>query len=299
MTRNAARPTILVSGATGRQGGAVARHLLKSGFTVRALTRNVNGTAAHELANAGAEVVAGDFDDRHSLDRALRGVHGAYSVQGFAQDGVEAESRRGINFAEAAHAAEVAHFVYSSSAGAMKKTGVPHLDSKIPIETRIRDLGLPATILRPVAFMDNWGGFFKPQIEAGTIPLPLSPDTQLQQVAVNDIGGVAALVFADPDRWIGCEVEVAGDRLTMTEMAVIFSRVLKRQVRYMQVPWKAFEEFAGDEITIMYRWYEREGYEAADIDAVRELYPPLASLEPFLRTQGWTSAADRDKTADN
>lgn len=297
MISNPSQHTILVSGATGQQGGAVVRHLLKSGFAVRALTRNVDQTSAHKLADAGAEVLAGDLDDRLSLDHALRGVHGAYSVQGFAEDGVDAEIRRGITFAEAAHAARVAHFIYSSSAGAINKTGVPHLDSKRLIEGRIRDLGLPNTILRPVAFMDNWATFFKEPIHGGIIPLPLSPGTPLQQIAVDNIGGFVALAFSDPNHWLGRAVEIAGDRLTMLEMARVFSRTLKREIKYVQVPWKVFKKRTGEEITRMYRWYEEKGYEEANIDALCKVYPPLTRLGPFLRTQDWTAAAGSEKPA--
>src|SRR5690625_1882813 len=150
--------TIVVSGATGQQGGAVARHLLDHNFHVRALTRNPSQRAARELAGAGAEVTEGDFYDTESLSRALDGAYGAFSVQNSNKAGVKNEIRQGKAFAEAAKKAGVNHFVYSSVGAAEKETGIPHFDSKWEIEEYIRLLELPHTILRPVYFMTNWLG---------------------------------------------------------------------------------------------------------------------------------------------
>lgn len=289
--------TILVSGATGQQGGAVARHLMKRGFRVRALTRRPDQEAARALAEAGAEVVRGDFDDRASLDRALEGVYGAFSVQTFFEAGVESETRWGRTFAEAAKDAGVEHFVYSSVGGAERRTGIPHFESKWQIEEHVRALDLPATILRPVGFMENWGGLAKDAILGGQLPQPLSPDTPLQQIAVDDIGAFAALAFSDPDEWIGRALELAGDEVTMTEMADIFSRVLGREVEYVQVPWEAFAEQAGEEATTMFRWFENEGYKA-DIPTLREIRPALTRFEPFLRAQDWVREANEAPQAE-
>ena len=278
---------ILVSGATGQQGGAVARHLLREGVRVRALTRDSDQEAARALTDAGAEVVEGSFDDRASLDRALGGAYGAFSVQNFwTAGGPDGEVRQGTAFADAANDAGVEHFVYSSVGGAEKDTDIPHFDSKWQIEEHIRSLGLPATILRPVYFMENWSQFTGDAIREGQLPQPLSPDTSLQQVAVEDIGAFAALAFSNPDDWIGRAVELAGDELTMTETAAVFSRVLGRDVEHVQVPWDAFEEQAGEEMTVMYRWFEDVGYDA-DIAALREAHPGLQRFEPFLHEHGW------------
>ena len=283
---------ILVSGATGQQGGAVARHLLREGVQVRALTRDSDQEAARALTDAGAEVVEGSFNDRASLDRALDGAYGAFSVQNFwTAGGPDGEVRQGTAFADAANDAGVEHFVYSSVGGAEKDTGIPHFDSKWEIEEHIRSLGLPATVLRPVYFMENWSQFTGDAIREGQLPQPLSPDTSLQQVTVDDVGAFAALAFSNSDDWIGRAVELAGDELTMTETAETFSRVLGRDVEHVQVPWDAFEEQAGEEMTVMYRWFEDVGYDA-DIEALRETHPGLQRLEPFLREHGWDTMPD-------
>jgi uncharacterized protein YbjT (DUF2867 family) len=279
--------TILVSGATGQQGGAVARHLHQQGFHVRALTRNADQASARELADRDIEIVEGDFLDRHSLERALGGAWGAFSVQTFFEVGVEGEVRQGKAFAEAARDAGVEHFVYSSVGGAERSSGVPHFESKWEIEGHIRALGLPATVLRPTSFMENWGRAPKEAILGGKLPQPLRPATRLQQISVEDVGAFAALAFSDPDRWIGREIELAGDETSLTETAEIFSRVLGRPVVYAQLPWHRFLEQAGEEITTMYLWLEEEGYEA-DIPLLRKIHPSLLRLESFLDAQPWT-----------
>lgn len=277
---------ILVSGATGRQGGAVTRHLVERGFRVRALTRHGDQDSARRLASQGVEIVEGHFDDRASLERALNGVYGAYSVQNFHEEGIEAEIRWGKAFADAARDAGVGHFVYSSVGGADRNTGIPHFDSKWQIEEHIRSLGLPATILRPAYFMDNWERS-KQTILDGKIHQPLSPGTSLQQIAVDDIGALAAVAFADGEHWKGESVEIAGDELTMREIAEVFSRVLGRAVEYVQMPWETFEAQASPESVAMMHWFESVGY-AADIDALRRIYPQLVRLDSFFRAQKWT-----------
>ncbi len=279
---------ILVTGATGQQGGAVARKLLERGFAVRALTRDTEKPAAKELAGLGAEVVEGDLDDRASIERALEGVRGVFSVQQFAETGVEGEVRQGKALADAAKEAGVEHFVYSSVGSAHKETGIPHFDSKWEVEEHARGIGLPCTVLRPVFFMQNWEWMREP-ILGGALPQPLDPEKPLQNVAVEDIGAFAALAFENPDQWIGREVDLAGDEMTMTDIAGAFSRVTGREVSYVQTPWDQFEEQMGEEFAVMYRWFDDVGYEA-DIGALRSEHPGLTSLEDYLRGHGWEGA---------
>ena len=279
---------ILVTGATGQQGGAVARKLLERGFAVRALTRDTEKPAAKELAGLGAEVVEGDLDDRASIERALEGVRGVFSVQQFAEAGVEGEVRQGKALADAAKEAGVEHFVYSSVGSAHKETGIPHFDSKWEVEEHARGIGLPCTVLRPVFFMQNWEWMREP-ILGGALPQPLDPEKPLQNVAVEDIGAFAALAFENPDQWIGREVDLAGDEMTMTDIADAFSRVTGREVSYVQTPWDQFEEQMGEEFAVMYRWFDDVGYEA-DIGALRSEHPGLTSLEDYLRGHGWEGA---------
>ena len=280
--------TILVAGATGNQGGAVASNLLKRGFKVRALTRNQDSEGAQALAGQGAEVVQGDMEDRSDMDRVLEGTYGVFSVQTFWEAGYDLEVKQGKTLADAAKAAGVEHFVYSSVGSAHRETGIPHFDSKWEIEEHVREVGLPYTILRPVFFMQNWE-MMRDQILEGTLPQPLDPDKPLQQVAVEDVGAFAALAFENPDEWLGREVDLAGDEQTMPEIAETFSRVSGEEIDYYQVPWDQFEEQMGEEYAVMYRWFNDVGYEA-DIAYLRREYPELTTFEQYLRSHGWESA---------
>jgi len=280
---------VLVTGATGQQGGAALRHLRARGFPVRALTRDTNASAARTLAAAGVEVVQGDLDDRASLDSALTGAYGVFSVQNYYLTGFEGEVRQGTVLADAAKAAGVRHFIYSSVGGAERQTGIPHFESKFRVEEHLRTLALPHTILRPAFFMENWTRSRDAMI-GGSLAQPLDPAKPLQMVAVDDIGAFAALAFAQPDHWVGRAVELAGDELTMVQATDLFGRVIGRMVQYTRVPPDQFRQAVGEEIAAMFTWFDDAGY-AADIPALRASYPPLTSLEQWLRRNGWADAA--------
>jgi uncharacterized protein YbjT (DUF2867 family) len=279
---------VLVSGSTGNQGGAVARALLERGFPVRALTRDPEKPEAQALTERGTEVVQGDLEDRTSIDQALEGVYGVFSVQNFWEVGYDREVQQGTTLADAAKAAGVQHVVYSSVGSAYRGTGISHFDSKWEIEKHVRQNELPYTILRPVFFMQNWE-MMRDQILDGTLAQPLDPDKPLQQLNVEDLGAFAAMAFENPDEWIGREVDLAGDELTMPEAAEAFSLVTGREVSYYQVPWDQFREQMGEEYAVMYEWFNDVGYEA-DILALRSEYPELTTLEQYLRGHGWEGA---------
>ncbi len=283
--------TILVTGVTGQQGGAVARHLLNRGYRVRGLTRNPDSDKARAMKGLGVEMVAGDMADRASLDAALAGAYGVFSVQNFWEAGADGEIHQGRTAADAAFASDIKHIVYSSVGSAHRETGIPHFDSKWIIERHIRDLDLPATILRPVFFMDNWSQpAMRQMIDSGTVTLPLSPDTRLQQIAVDDIGALAAMAFDDPRSWQGRELDIAGDEPTMQEAVDILSRVMARKVAYQQIGFDDFKQAMGPEYEVMFRWFEDVGYEAR-IASLRDLHPGLKTLEQFLRDTGWERTA--------
>ena len=276
---------ILVTGATGNQGGAVARHLLQhANFKVRAFVRDPNKPAAQALQQAGAELVVGEFSDRASLEGALQGAYGVFSVQNF-QDGMETEIRQGKAVADAAKAASIQHFVYSSVGSAERKTGIPHFDSKFQVEEYIRAIKLPYTIMRPVFFFYNYKAM-RPMVENGTLSQPLSPKTKLQQLSEEDYGEMVAEVFERPADFLNREQEVASVDMTMTEIATVFSRIFGKNVEYQQIPFEAFEQQAGEEVTIMYRWFENVGY-AADLAQLKRDFPEPTDFESYLRDRDW------------
>jgi uncharacterized protein YbjT (DUF2867 family) len=254
------------------------------------LTRSSDSPAAQALADAGAEVVEGDMDDRASLDAAAKGVYGIFSVQNFWLPGVgaEGEIRQGKNLADAAQAAGVQHFVFSSVGGAERNSGLAHFESKWQIERYITEMDIPATILRPVAFMDNFN-WSRPQITNGTLPgMGLLPETPLQRIAVDDIGAYAVLAFENPAEYIGQAIELAGDEQTNEQMVEIFTRVIGRPVTLEQ-PEPSNGKEQDEEMVRTVRWFNDEGYEA-DIAALRRAYPPLKSMETWLREMGWENA---------
>lgn len=274
---------IVVTGATGKQGGAAIRHLKQQGFSIRTIVRDPDKPSARALKGEGVEVLHGDFGDPASLERALDGAYGAYSVQAW-EGGAEIETSQGTAFAEAADRQKISHLVYSSVGAADQHTGIPHFESKGHVEERIRQIGIPYTILRPVFFMENWL-MMRQMIDTGAITFPLSPDKRLAMIAVDDIGAFVALAFEHPERWRNRAFELAGDELSMTEIAEAFSRASGREVRYQQVPWDAFERQVGHELTMMYRWFEEKGYNV-DIAAVRREYPALTNLQRWLE-ENW------------
>ena len=287
--------TVLVTGATGRQGGAVIRHMQPKGWKLRALTRHPGNAAAQDLARQGIEVVQGDLEDPTSLERALRGAYGVYSVQDFWAVGAKREVQQGKNLADAAKKAGVAHFVYSSVGGAERNSGIDHWQSKWEIENHIRQLGLLATMLRPVAFMEN---YYIDQVEIGILKGklldPIRADQTYQTIATDDIGAFAALAFERPREFIGLELEIAGSALTNPEAAQVFSRVLGKPVRFRKLPMLLVRLVLGKELYQMFRWFNEAGFQA-DIPELRRRYPEvhLQTLEEWLRNEGWHKRARR------
>ncbi|MFN2421055.1 MAG: NmrA/HSCARG family protein [Gemmatimonadota bacterium] len=265
---------ILVAGGTGKQGGAVARHLLNLRRPIRALTRDP--TRATHLADYGAEVVRGDMTDRRSLDRALEGVWGVYAMTTFFEGGIDEEIEQGKTLAEAARDAGVERYVYSSVIGATDGTGIPHIDSKGVVEDRIRELGLRATMLRPVSFMENFlAHWMWPFIRDGKLPLGLKPETRFQMVAVDDIGAYGSSAFLRPDDFTGAAIPLASDEKTGDELAAAWSRKLGRPVEFEPLPLDQLEQifapalgedFARD-FAKMFRWFNSGAQPRVDIAA--------------------------------
>jgi uncharacterized protein YbjT (DUF2867 family) len=289
--------TVLVIGATGRQGGAVIRHMLPKGWKLRALTRKTNDTMAQSLTSRGIEVVRGDLEDPASLERAARDVYGVYSVQDFWAVGAKREVQQGKNMADAAKKAGVEHFVYSSCGGVERKSGIDHWESKWEVENYIRQLGLPATMIRPVAFMEN---YYIDQVEIGILKGklmdPIRADKPYQTIASEDIGGFVALAFERPKEFIGMELEIAGSELTNPEAAQVFSRVLGKPVKFQKLPMPMVRLVLGKEFYQMFRWFNQAGFEA-NIPELRRKYPEvrLRTLEEWLRAEGWHKRARRVK----
>lgn len=269
---NKKEDVILVTGATGNQGGATAHELLANGFRVRAMTRNPESAASRNLAQLGAELVKGDLDDEASLRKALAGAWGVYAVQNTWTAGVEGEEKQGKLTAKLAREAGVHHFVYNSVASAHRQTGIPHFENKWRVEETVRGLKFPSyTILRPVFFMENWlSPWFKPAIDQGKITLGVRPGTKLQMVCVKDIGKFGLGAFEKHEQWNGKGIDFAGDEKDMSETAEIFGKVTGKKTTFEPTPIEEVRKFSAD-FASMVEWFDRVGYNA-DIQGQEKTY---------------------------
>jgi uncharacterized protein YbjT (DUF2867 family) len=278
---------IVITGATGNQGGAAAARLLADGWRVRALTRDPHSAAARRLAAAGADLVAGDLDDRASLDAAVAGAHGVFSVQrgalGNPPVSFADELRRGRSVADAAAAAGVRHLVYASVAGVERATHVRAFASKWEIEEYIRRIGIPATILRPVSFMEN---YVDPAfgVQTGMLATPFAPDVPEQLIALADIGAFVSFAFADAAHYVGRTVAIAGAELRPPEIAKVLSRASQRDIPYLRIPVEAVREQSAA-LADATDFLNGRGY-GVDIAATRAMHPGLMSFDTWLAETG-------------
>ena len=276
-------------GATGQQGGSVARRLLDKGHRVRAFTRNTESSAARQIESLGAELTVGDTEDRESVIRAAVGVDAVYAMTSFFESGLEAEVRQGRMIADAVQAADVGHLLYASVASADQSTAVPHFDSKYEIEKHIKLLSMPHTIVAPAYFFENLlSPWTLPGLIAGTLALPVPPDRSVQQISVQDISSFVALVLENPDRFLSKRIDIASDELTGRRAAEIVSTASGRQIDYVQVPIAEAYEMSRDAAK-MYEWFDAVGYKA-DIEALRRAYPETGwhTFEQWAQAQDWS-----------
>ncbi|MEO8480800.1 MAG: NmrA/HSCARG family protein [Acidobacteriota bacterium] len=251
--------TILITGVTGKQGGATARALQGKEFHLRGLTRRPHSDEARALRNLGIDIVEGDLNDEASLRRALTGAWGVYAVQNTWEAGVDGEEVQGHRIARLAHDAHVQHFVYASVGSAHRKTGIPHFDNKFRVEETVRSLGFPSyTIIRPVFFMEN---LVSPWFLNGdAICAAMKPTTVLQMIAVDDIGQYGALAFTDA-RLKNRELDIAGDAVTMPEAARVLGAAMGKPLSFVEVPLADVRKNSED-LAIMLEWFGDVGYDA-------------------------------------
>ena len=257
---------ILITGATGKQGGSLIKALAGKGLRLRAMTRKPESDAARALSALGAEVVAGDLNDAASVERALQGAWGAFGVQNTWEAGVEAEEAQGKRFAELARKTGVQHFVYSSVGSAHRATGIPHFDNKWRIEQTVRGLDFPShVIFRPVFFMENLTSPWF--LNGDALYAAMNPSTVLQMIATEDIGRFISRAFLDPAGMNRREIDLAGDALTIPQAAATLSQAFGRTINFVQVPIEDVRKNSED-FALMLEWFDRVGYEA-DIPALQ------------------------------
>jgi uncharacterized protein YbjT (DUF2867 family) len=266
--------SVLVAGATGTQGGAVVDALLSGAygdFEVYGLTRDEESEAAEELSERGVTVVEGDMTDEERMADLCADVDGVFVVTTPFEDGLEAEREQGRALIGAAADAG-AHVVFASAAGSFFQIGVPHVDSKHVIEQNLYNRTVSRTIVRPVHFMQNFESKAE-EIRDGELALPLDHDVPLELVDAADVGRFAAMAFADPETFGGATFELAGDALTLDEMADAFGDALGREVTPTSLDVSDYDvrEAAGRDVAKLFEWYNTGGY-GVDVDALAEKF---------------------------
>ncbi|WP_315836860.1 NmrA/HSCARG family protein [Bradyrhizobium prioriisuperbiae] len=280
--------SVLVTGATGQQGGAVAQALLSRGHRVKALTRKPDGDAARRLAAAGADIMSGDLADTASLAKAANGVDTMF-LMGSPAAGAEEEARQGILAADAVKAAGVGHLIYSSVADANKTTGIPHFESKYRVETHLAGLGIPTTISAPVAFMENavspWS---LGALRRGTHAFAMPPRRVLQLVSLADIGAFVTALVERREQVFGKRFDFAGDELSGEEQAKILSQAIGHPISYQEIPIAVIRQQSED-IALMSEWFDRIGYDV-DIAALQKDFPEIRwhSFADWARGFDWS-----------
>lgn len=303
------KKVIAVVGATGAQGGGLARAILDDpdgGFAVRALTRNVQSDNARALAKRGADVVAADSDDEASMERALQGAYGAYFVTNFWEHfDPEREKAQARNMVKAAKAAGLEHVIWSTLDDTrlrlplddermptlLEQYKVPHFDAKGESDVYFLEARLPVTLLKTSFYWDNlihFGMGPKPGSD-GVLELVLPMgQAKLPGIAAEDIGRVAYGLFKAGDAYIGKRVGIAGEHLTGAEMAQALTKSLGREVRYREVTpaqYRALGFPGAEDLGNMFQ-YKRD-FEAAycaarDVDRSRVLNPRLQNFAQWL-----------------
>ncbi|RPJ52305.1 MAG: NmrA/HSCARG family protein [Chloroflexi bacterium] len=277
--------TFVVTGATGRQGSAVVRHLIQAGARVKALTRNPSSPKAQKIKALGAELITADMANLEALKILFQGAEGVYSVQNPYTSSFTAEVRQGKNVAEAAKAAGVAHVVQAST-GFGKKTGIPSWDSKLEIEEYMRSLGLPFTVLRPTAFMEiiSDPSYYPMASVFHVMPKLMGADKKLPWLAVDDLGAIAAKVFADPGQYIGQDLKLTSDLRSINEVRELYRQVLGKKAPHFPMPVFLFRKFTGDDLIIMWKYLGDTSLDAST-DLTYAILPEAQTVRTWLARQ--------------
>jgi uncharacterized protein YbjT (DUF2867 family) len=274
---------ILVIGATGKLCAATVPFLLAYGHRLRVITTDPE--KAKGMRDSNVEVFQGDFRKREDMKKALNGMDGAFLITP-SWEGPRAETTHGKAMIDVCAEKDIGQVVYSSVCCANKKTGIPFFDSKYDVEEHLKEAGLSYTILRPVWFMENFASpWFRPSIEKGVLSTPLRPNRDLQMVSIADIGRIVAEAFTKPSKFVGREIDIAGDHLTMEKIAEEISRVMSRPVKYDHIPETRAKKAVGADWAPMFKWLNEHGYDA-DIwmtqNQFRRFDIPLTSFREYL-----------------
>lgn len=287
---------VLLIGVTGGTGGNVVKGFIEQGVTnLSAITRKIdlNRPSLSKLSNAGVKLVEANLDDQASLAAALVGMSAVYchatSADSAKPDPLEVE--RAHRVAQAAKTADIKHLVYNSAGGADRNSGISHIEQKYKVEQIFKQAGLPTTMLRACLFMEEfWKKYTRPSILKGVFRFSLQPDKPLHLIATKDMGRIAAYVMKHPSKYIGKEIELAGDVLTPKQLAEAFSLAQGIPVVYKQIPAWIFLLLLRKELFALIQWYRTQGYQA-DVKHLREEFPGLlTTYSEFLEETNWANS---------
>ena len=273
---------VLVTGATGQQGGAVTQALLQRGHSVRAMVRDTNSEKAVTLGQMSVELIVGDMEDTESIAAAARGVDAMFAVTSPFVLGTDHETVHGKNLVDGAVQAGVSHFVYSSVASADKETGVPHFESKWEVEKHLSESGLNWTVSAPVFFFENISSpWLATDLENGQYRQAMPADRELQMIGVATIGSFNAAVIDGREEFYGQRIDIASDELTGAQTAAALSKAVGRTITFGEQPIEEVRASFGEDMALMYEWFNEVGY---DVD--------IEDLEARFPRVGWKSFAE-------
>ncbi|GHA08177.1 hypothetical protein GCM10010372_04380 [Streptomyces tauricus] len=303
MTHNG-KAKVLVTGATGMQGGAAVRALLRAGHPVTAFVRNPTSAPAQALARQGVALARGDMDDLASLEAAGAGHDAVFSVQLAGVDPADpgAEQRKARNIATAAQRAGIVQIIHTSVSGTGWRSRHPGYEQsalwkaywgeKEAAEDAIRQSGLDHwTIFKPAFYMDNFlpakqDPMF-PDLPQGRLVTATSPQTKLALINSDDFGAAVAAAVTEPEKFHEAEIEFAGDALTHPEIADTLSKASGREITAVSVSWEEQEQRLGAPAADGQIWNDRVGYPARPHHAARYGLT-TTTFEQWAAQQDWT-----------
>jgi len=280
------KKNVLITGITGKQGGAVARHLLSDNFEIFGLTRNTTSAKAKEMAEMGVKILEGDLDDLSSYKNYLKNIDTVFFVQAMEQ-GYKNEIKQGKIFIEEAKKQGINHLVYSSVLGADLKTGVPHFESKNILEKHIKQNEITYTILRPASFNEN---FLNPEITKrilkGKLVMPLNKNVIQQFISTDDIGKIASQIINKTKTYKNRTISIATDEKKMYEVANIFSSELNKKIIYQKLPGIITWLVMGKDLHKMFTYMNKNNFNnVEDIDALKNKFNGLGNLTEWISNQ--------------
>lgn len=265
--------SILVIGATGKQGNAVVNTLLEDGWQVRAFTRNKNNEKLLALNHKHLTIFEGDLSNQADLTEAMKGQYGVYSVQPIIPNDTQEELRQGQMIIETAEREGVDYVVYSTAGGVNRDRTGPHFEALAKIEHTLMDSSLNYTIIKPSFFMDNFLRITTVEADRIYIPKFIAPEVKFAMISSVDIARIAANIFKDTQRYNHQAIEIASDRLTLNEVVDIFSETTLKKT---EIKGTFTSQTAEKD------WLEQKGYQI-DFDQMDQINPERLKLSDWIQ----------------